>query len=88
MTSTEYRNMLEDLAFAVIEYAHLNHDKELATAVRLAQRSLDAIAQDQAHLDDELHAIYGDDLHADGDALASAGMGTDEDYGHYGEEAA
>lgn len=88
MTQNEYRNMLEDLAFAVLEYAHANYDKELATAMRLAQRGLDAIAQDQAQMDDELHSMYGDDLQADAEALASAGMGTDEDYGYFGEEAA
>ena len=29
---------------------------------------------------------YVDDMHDDADALASAGHGTDEDYGYYGEE--
>lgn len=29
---------------------------------------------------------YMDDAEADGEALASAGWGTDEDYGYYGEE--
>jgi hypothetical protein len=29
---------------------------------------------------------YTDDMHDDADALASAGHGTDEDYGYYGEE--
>lgn len=34
--------------------------------------------------DDEPHGSY--DLSDDGDALASAGHGTDEDYGYYGQE--
>jgi hypothetical protein len=29
---------------------------------------------------------FGDGFGDDGDALASAGFGTDEDYGYYGEE--
>ena len=28
---------------------------------------------------------FRDDVEADADALASAGMGTDEDYGYYGD---
>lgn len=29
---------------------------------------------------------FRDDVEADADALASAGFGTDEDYGHYGDD--
>ena len=34
----------------------------------------------------EREDYYEPDYEDDGDALASAGMGTDEDYGYYGEE--
>jgi hypothetical protein len=34
--------------------------------------------------DDEHDPFHGRDAEADGDALASAGYGTDEDYGYYG----
>lgn len=35
---------------------------------------------------EDIRAEGRDDYSDDGDALASAGMGTDEDYGYYGED--
>ena len=39
---------------------------------------------ENGEFDDE--PVEPDDSYADAEALASAGFGTDEDYGHYGEE--
>ena len=36
--------------------------------------------------DEWYEAIYPDDCYEDAEALASAGFGTDEDYGYYGAE--
>ena len=36
--------------------------------------------------DDDEHDQFRDDVEADADALRSAGWGTDEDYGYYGED--
>ena len=46
------------------------------------------LAKAQDIVDEELPSAYGADLDYsdDGDALASAGMGTDEDYGYFGDE--
>jgi hypothetical protein len=41
---------------------------------------------DQEEDEDEPWDGFRDDVEADADALASAGWGTDEDYGYYGEE--
>jgi hypothetical protein len=35
---------------------------------------------------DQYEPVEPDDSYADGEALASAGFGTDEDYGYYGDE--
>jgi hypothetical protein len=39
---------------------------------------------DSMYDDDEQGLDYMEDRFADGEALASAGFGTDEDYGHFG----
>jgi hypothetical protein len=36
--------------------------------------------------EDTRHEFYEDDMWADSNALASAGWGTDEDYGYYGDD--
>lgn len=51
----------------------------------LHYKLLDIIDGDQMLNDDE-HDQFRDDVEADADALASAGWGTDEDYGYYGDE--
>ncbi len=44
-----------------------------------------AAEYDEAFIDDEPWDGFRDDVEADADALASAGWGTDEDYGYYGD---
>lgn len=55
---------------------------ELAAKINAA---LDVIDHHLAPWDDE-HDQFMHDGEADGDALASAGFGTDEDYGGYGDD--
>lgn len=45
----------------------------------------DAYEATMVEIDDYFHESGRDDLSDDGDALASAGWGTDEDYGYYGD---
>jgi len=39
---------------------------------------------EEVYPDDEREDQFRDDVEADADTLASAGWGTDEDYGHFG----
>lgn len=43
-------------------------------------------AEEYVEEPDYEHDQFRDDVEADADALASAGWGTDEDYGYYGED--
>ncbi len=43
-------------------------------------------SEDEVDYEDEPWDGFRDDVEADADALASAGYGTDEDYGYYGDE--
>lgn len=47
--------------------------------------SVDLDLYDEAEYDSE-HDQFNSDAEADADVLASAGWGTDEDYGHYGDD--
>lgn len=42
--------------------------------------------EQEANMEDDREGYESHDLSDDGDALASAGFGTDEDYGSYGGE--
>jgi len=61
-----------DLSFREIAE---RYDVPLATVEDILQDVMEQEAED-----------YYPDYEDDGDALASAGFGTDEDYGYYGEE--
>jgi len=73
-------------------YPELNEPVECLTcgnmvcedALCKAQREEAAAAQ-EAEEDGEIEPLH-DDYSDDGEALASAGWGTDEDYGYYGDE--
>jgi len=63
---------------------------EGATPKQIAEKLNISVAQVEKCIADLETADYDppemDDVEADADALASAGFGTDEDYGYYGEE--
>ena len=46
----------------------------------------DCAPEDEEYVYDEPEDQFRDDVEADADTLASAGWGTDEDYGYYGDE--
>ena len=46
----------------------------------------DDCAPDEEYVCDEPEDQFRNDVEADADTLASAGWGTDEDYGYYGDE--
>lgn len=73
------RETLERLYEQVLEYVPVTALNDLYYEL------LDIIDGDQMLNDDE-HDQFRDDVEADADALASAGWGTDEDYGYYGDE--
>ena len=56
----------------------LPHDDDI-----LRDAENDDLRDDAEMRDDDEHDQFLSDAEADGDALASAGMGTDEDYGYY-----
>ena len=56
---------------------------EIAERYEVPLSTVEDILQDMIEQEDE---DYYPDYEDDGDALASAGFGTDEDYGYYGEE--
>jgi hypothetical protein len=51
--------------------------------LRAGDEDFDEPPFDDEDFDDEPDPFHGDDAAADADALASAGWGTDEDYGGY-----
>ena len=57
--------------------------QEIAVRYEVDIATVEDILQDMIEQED---ADYYPDYEDDGDALASAGLGTDEDYGYYGEE--
>ncbi|MFM9151301.1 MAG: hypothetical protein ACKOPU_03380 [Candidatus Planktophila sp.] len=56
---------------------------EIAERYEVPLSTVEDILQDMIEQEDE---DYYPDYEDDGDALASAGFGMDEDYGYYGEE--
>ena len=57
----------------------LPHDDDI-----LRDAENDDLRDEMEMRDDDEHDQFRSDAEADGDALASAGFGTDEDYGCYG----
>lgn len=56
--------------------------REIAERYDVSLSSVEEILQDLMDQEQDYEPDYEDD----GDALASAGFGTDEDYGYYGDE--
>lgn len=65
-----------------------NEDGEFNRLDREAQMEREAEDQMERDLlpDDDDDPFHGDDAAADADVLRMAGMGTSEDYGHYGDD--
>ena len=61
---------------------------EGASTVEIAQKLNLSVEEVEAQIAllEEADVDYEPDFEDDGDALASAGFGTDEDYGYYGDE--
>ena len=68
-------------------------DEGLISAEAVAEMALAYMSEDEVAdmmrvndiLDEDEYEDYEPDYEDDGDALASAGFGTDEDYGYYGD---
>lgn len=85
LSDVEAIDMLENLANAVLDKNYLHID-----TLKLASMALDLIAQHDEALavnDNQREEEYcaANDNDHDRYALASAGFGTDEDYGYYGD---
>jgi len=82
MSNTVYRTSMSDLHIDIrelLETTDLPYDAIAARVGVPVQWVLDVAADLQREIDD----VDYDDSTADAEALASAGWGTDEDYGSY-----
>lgn len=78
----KFKNLIIDIQ-AEIERGEMSFS-EIANYFEVPYSWVEEVAQElAAQYDDE---NYMDSVTADADALASAGFGTDEDYGYYGED--
>ena len=69
------------------ESCRLSMQPSESSVCRACQDESESILDRAARLDTDAEGYYAvDDMSDDADALASAGRGTDEDYGFYGEE--
>lgn len=53
MTNTELRNMVEDLAFAVLEYGDATQERDFASVYHLASMSMTKLSLDAAMMQPE-----------------------------------
>lgn len=75
---------LKDVVFDIQDELNLGDLSFAEIAVRydVPQSTVEEIFADMMEQEEDYEPDYEDD----GDALASAGFGTDEDYGYYGDE--
>jgi hypothetical protein len=89
----EFDNMtLNDLYIRREDLIQDLHDDTLAMGRAEALKMIDAIGEEIVRIEqieyDENYEDTWTDVEADADTLASAGWGTDEDYGYFGDDMA
>ena len=78
---TELQIRIEELLFEGLSEA------EIAAVMNLSLEEVEAQIAMIEEMDDDSYYEYNDDMDGDFDsAMASAGFGTDEDYGYYGDD--
>ena len=78
---TELQIRIEELLFEGLS------ENEIAAVMNLSLEEVEAQIAMMEEMDDDSYYEYNDDMDGDFDsAMASAGFGTDEDYGYYGDD--